>query len=233
MLHQKRIPIKTFQEKVGKLQHASMVLPAACGFFTPLNNIMRAPDKYIILGEDSLAEILDICTLIHQLSKRPTHVNDLLPNPPLYVAYHDAAAEGAGRVWFSLISSMHPLVWRVAFPKDIMEDVISDKNPSGSITNLDLDVKVSVKILYMIATSLLSSACTSFTTNLVPPWALNYVLMLFNNHLGSLSKVKQIVTYTVFGLILFSSSSQCFFFSSKFLDKFLTGAKMSTPIVPT
>ena len=144
MLRRKRIPIKTFQATVGKLRHAALILPAACGFFTPLNNILKAPEKSITLGEDAQAAVRDICTLIHQLHKRPTHVNELLPNPPSYVAYHDAAAEGAGGVWFSLVSNMQPLVWRVAFPQDIADEVRSDNNPTGSITNSDLELAAEV-----------------------------------------------------------------------------------------
>ena len=47
-------------------------------------------------------------------------------------------------MWFSMISDMQPLVWRVAFPKDIMDNVISDSNPSGSITNSDLELAAEV-----------------------------------------------------------------------------------------
>jgi hypothetical protein len=40
------------------------------------------------------------------------HVDELVPDMPRYVGYHDAAAEGAGGVWFSLTDHMPPLVWR-------------------------------------------------------------------------------------------------------------------------
>ena len=144
MLRRKAIKLKTFQTIVGKLRHAALILPAARGFFTPLNNIMKSPSKTITLGADAKEAVLDLITLIHRLSKRATHVNEIIPDPPSYVAYHDAAAEGAGGVWFSLINSMQPVLWRVQFPQDIAEDVISDKNPNGSITNSDLELAAEV-----------------------------------------------------------------------------------------
>jgi hypothetical protein len=118
MLRQAAIPWKAFQTTVGKLRHATLILPATQGFFTPLNNVFKAPTKTIRLSKNCKDAILDTCTLIHRLSKQPTHVNELLPNPPSYVAYHNAAAQGGG-VWFSLSTDMQPLLWRTTFPRNI------------------------------------------------------------------------------------------------------------------
>jgi hypothetical protein len=144
MLRRATIPWKTFQTTIGKLRHAALILPATQGFFTPLNNVLKAPTKTIKLNDNCRDAILDTCALIHRLSKRPTHVNELLPNPPSYVAYHDASAEGAGGVWFSLSTDMQPLLWRITFPRDITDSVISDDNPSGRITNSDLELAAEV-----------------------------------------------------------------------------------------
>jgi hypothetical protein len=63
---------------------------------------------------------------------------------PQYIAYHDAAAEGSGGVWFSLLHNMQPIVWREAFPPDIASDVVSLENPTGTITNSDLELAAEV-----------------------------------------------------------------------------------------
>jgi hypothetical protein len=63
---------------------------------------------------------------------------------PGYAGYHDAAAEGGGGVWFSLAYAMRPLLWRLAFPDDIKQPVVSDKNPKGTITNSDLELAAEV-----------------------------------------------------------------------------------------
>jgi hypothetical protein len=129
---------------VGKLRHAAVILPAARGFFTPLNNIMKSSERSIMLNNDAKSALLDTCTLIHQLSKRPTHVNELIPDPPSHVAYHDAAAEGAGGVWFSLSEEMQPVVWRMEFPQDIASEVRSQTNLTGSLTNSDLELAAEI-----------------------------------------------------------------------------------------
>jgi len=144
MLRRKRVPLKLLQTVVGKLRHAAVILPAARGFFTPLNNIMKTSERSITLNIDAKSALLDTCTLIHQLSKRPTHVNELIPDPPSHVAYHDAAAEGAGGVWFSLTDKMQPVVWRLEFPQDIAGEVRSQTNLTGSLTNSDLELAAEI-----------------------------------------------------------------------------------------
>jgi hypothetical protein len=120
------------------LQHA--------GFFTPINAAMKGSPKKIVLGANSevRASLEDLCTLLRILASRPTHVKELVPDMPHYVGYHDAAAEGAGGVWFSLVDNMSPTVWRTTFPWDIAAEVVSDDNPEGRLTNSDLELAAEV-----------------------------------------------------------------------------------------
>ncbi len=107
---------------------------------------MKGSPKRIILGANSevRAALEDLCTLLRILASRPTHVKELVPDMPQYVGYHDAAAEGAGGVWFSLVDNMSPKVWRAAFPQDIAYEVVSDNNPTGRLTNSDLELSAKV-----------------------------------------------------------------------------------------
>lgn len=146
LLRRKSVPLKLLQSVVGKLRHASIILPAARGFFTPINAAMKGSPKKIILGAKSevRAALEDLCTLLRILASRPTHVKELVPDMPQYVGYHDAAADGAGGVWFSLLDNMYPTVWRVEFPQDITSEVVSDNNPEGRLTNSDLELAAEV-----------------------------------------------------------------------------------------
>ena len=145
-LRRTSVPLKARQTLVGKLRHASIILPAARGFFTPINAAMQGGVERIGLGKrsDIRAALKDLCSLIRILGSRPTHVREILIDMPCYVGYHDAAAEGAGGVWFSLRHVMPPVVWRLAFPLDIAKDVVSLSNPNGSITNSDLELAAEV-----------------------------------------------------------------------------------------
>jgi hypothetical protein len=117
--------LKALQTLVGKLQHASIILPATRGFFTPINAAMKVETKIIGLGKASeiRAALEDLCLLLQLLGLQPTHVCKLVVDMPRYAGYHDAAAEGASGVWFSLVHKMQPVVWRLLFPCNISEEV--------------------------------------------------------------------------------------------------------------
>ncbi len=142
ILRWKSVPLKTLQGVVGKIRHASIILPAACGFFTPINAAMRGSSKSVGLGANSEVRVAleDMCTLLHLLSSRPMHVRELIPDMPHYVGYHDVAAAGAGGVWFSLTNNMPPSIWQAAFPPDIESEVVSNDNPDGRLTNSNLEL---------------------------------------------------------------------------------------------
>jgi hypothetical protein len=75
MLWQKTVPLKALQTLVGKLGHASIILPSAEGFFSPLNDAMRGRPKTVGLGADSEVRkaLEDLISLLHLLGSRPTH----------------------------------------------------------------------------------------------------------------------------------------------------------------
>ena len=149
------VPLKTLQVLVGKLRHASVILPAAKGFFTPLNFAMRSNPEMIGLGAalEALAALEDLISFMKMLSMHPTHVNELVADMPHYAGYHDAVAEGAEGVWFSLMDYM----------RDIEADIITDDNLLGSITNSDLELAAEVLAIGVILESAPKSC--------MPPWA--------------------------------------------------------------
>jgi hypothetical protein len=142
VIRKTRVPLKRFRSLCGRLQHAARILPAAKAFFTPLNQALRGTPSFIGLsrhGEVRQA-LLDAGALIQELSRRPTHVSELLERDPDYIGFCDASAFGAGGVWFSGRTSLQPSVWRVEFPVDITRQVVSDSNPTGALTNSDLEL---------------------------------------------------------------------------------------------
>jgi hypothetical protein len=68
-------------------------------------------------------------------------LRELVDTPVAVIGASDAAAPGMGGVIFAQDQStgkLNPLLWRAPFPKDIQLDIVSSKNPAGSITNSDL-----------------------------------------------------------------------------------------------
>jgi len=65
---------------------------------------------------------------------------DLVPALANFGSYCDASKEGAGGVWFGLNKALPPLVWQVVFPLEIQNNVVSKANPTGKISNSDLEM---------------------------------------------------------------------------------------------
>jgi hypothetical protein len=142
ILRKQRVPLKRFRQIAGRLQHAARILPAARSFFTPLNNALKGLPPFIGLSREGQIRIalIDISGVIRDLASRPTQVNKLVQGPLDYIGYCDASAWGAGGVWFGGRKRLHPVVWRVQWPKDITAAVVSDSNPTGTPTNSDLEM---------------------------------------------------------------------------------------------
>jgi hypothetical protein len=83
------------------------------------------------------------------LASQLTHVRELAQDMPQYVGYHDAAAEGAGGVWLTLVYNKSPKVWRLAFPQDIASKVVSNDNPVGCLMNSNLELAAEVMAVGM------------------------------------------------------------------------------------
>ena len=137
-----QVPLKRFQKIVGKLRHVAIILPAAKGMFTPINDAMKGSPKSIGLPKNGTVRValLDLAKLTKKLAERPTHVREIVPQPPDYIGLCDASGFGAGGVWFGGEKGLDPVIWRVDFPKQIRDALVSDANPKGTLTNSDLEM---------------------------------------------------------------------------------------------
>ena len=138
----KAVPFKRFEKLVGKLRHAAIGLPAGKGLCAPFNRAIAQRPKQVKLGPNGAVAqaIKDWTTLLQSTTHRPTHVMELVSHDPIFVAYTDASAEGAGGVLMSITGEFPNVVWRLQWPQDITSNVVSDSNPSGTITNSDLEM---------------------------------------------------------------------------------------------
>ena len=137
-----RVPLKRFESLIGKLRHAAIGLPSANGLCQPFNRALANRPNIINLGrKGSVYQALkDWRSLLQQSTKRPTHVNELVPKKLADVGYVDASGHGAGGCWFSCTDQYNPTVWRVHWPPSITNDIVSTTNPKGSISNSDLEM---------------------------------------------------------------------------------------------
>jgi hypothetical protein len=155
LLRKTRVAVQKFQSVVGKMRHVATILPSARSLFTPVNRALRGHPSTISLSASGevRAALLDLRQMVSTLAARPTHVKEILPAPdPDYIGYCDASAFGAGGVWFSGQCTLPETVWRLQWPLDITAAVISESNPTGTLTNSDLEMAAVVLQLNVLET---------------------------------------------------------------------------------
>jgi hypothetical protein len=92
--------------------------------------------------------ISDFQWMADDIASRPTRIAEIVPLLPSALGYHDASGQGAGGVWFPSndlnprlgSSQSQPLVWRLQWPKDVTDSLVSVQNPHGSISISDLEL---------------------------------------------------------------------------------------------
>jgi len=93
-----------------------------------------------MLDQPTKQAFYDWRIILRAAATRPTSCTNLVPAPADYLGYCDASKHGAGGVWFGGTRALPPVVWQVAFPAAIQAALVSEANPTGSLTNSDLEM---------------------------------------------------------------------------------------------
>ena len=151
---QRRTSLKRWQKIVGELRSMVFGLPGARGLFSSLQDAMQRLDgrNRVPLSDAVHQALADFAWLGNELHKRPTRIAELVPLQPSVCGAHDAAASGAGGVIFAsqevcprdvpgvLGEGDGPIVWRVQFPPELEQKLVSWNNPRGIINNSQLEL---------------------------------------------------------------------------------------------
>lgn len=134
-----RVSLVRFQKILGKIIHASLVMPSARGFMTPLYAQLpgKAPGDFIGLGRASeVREVLtDLRALLELAHQRPTHISELVPTDlPHAYAMMDASGVGLGGVMLPCTKWLPPSVWRLPMPPDLTAAVAT-----GALSMVDCE----------------------------------------------------------------------------------------------
>jgi hypothetical protein len=136
------VPFNRVEKIVGKLRHAAIGVPAGKYLFGPINRLIGMQPKMVFWDRAPEAEraMRDWRQLIHECAKEPTNTRELVPGELDYTGTLDASGEGAGGVWLPGERRLKPTVWRVKWPQEIRDRLVTDRNPDGDITNSDLEM---------------------------------------------------------------------------------------------
>ena len=129
----------------------SLALPGARNMFSMMQHALATNKKTRVALTKGVHQALkDFSWMFNDIKSRPTRIAELVPLLASGMGYHDASGEGAGGVWFPHKSlaprgsapatdSHQPIVWRYRWPQDIIDSLVTESNPSGTITNSELE----------------------------------------------------------------------------------------------
>ena len=72
---------------------------------------------------------------VHIVGSHPTKCAQLVPDLPAHIGHMDASKHGVGGTWLAGTRSLHPMVWRLPWPQDIVT-----RTDSSHLTINDLEM---------------------------------------------------------------------------------------------
>jgi hypothetical protein len=131
-----------YELTILKIPHAFKSIPAGYGLLLPCNRVFKNP-LYVYLQRDAaVLTALEGCqTLLCESTKEPTQCRELVSGWPDYIRIVDASGHGVGGVVLGELSQCTPVVFRWEWPADIKQNLISFSNPTGGITNSNLEME--------------------------------------------------------------------------------------------
>ena len=138
LARKKRVSRKQWERILGKLRFVSVAIPGSASLFSAMQLALNKSEDSRVRITRALRDHIDaFSALAADLSARPTHLAEIIPQEPTLLGTTDAAKAGMGGVFYD--SQGKPYLWRFPFPEDIQRDLVSYDNPKGSITNSDLE----------------------------------------------------------------------------------------------
>ena len=133
-----RVTEKHWHKILGKLRFISVAIPGSAGLFSALQlALQRSSHGRIRITQALRHHIEAFAALAADLSHRPTHLAEIVPEAPKLLGTTDAAKAGMGGVYFD--SEGHCYLWRQPFTPEIQSRLVSVDNPTGDVTNSDLE----------------------------------------------------------------------------------------------
>ena len=148
---QRSIATKAWHKIIGELRSMSIAIPGCVGLFSILQEAFRHEEKdrpRLRLTKTLHGFLDDFRWLADDLVSRPTRIAELIPDRnPRTEGACDAAGSGMGGVHFipdAESGGVVPILWRHPFPCWVQDRLVSFDNPSGDITNSDLELAGSI-----------------------------------------------------------------------------------------
>jgi hypothetical protein len=134
---------------LGELRSMLLGILGTTGLFSLLQHSLKmalCKKSRVRITQHLAAFIEDLHTLALDVSNRPTRIGELFPKHPEDVGgLTDACKHRLGGVVFpSPDLGIPPMVWREEVPLNIQAEVVTEDNPTGTITNSDLELAATI-----------------------------------------------------------------------------------------
>ncbi len=169
---QKRVSVKKWQQVLGELRSVPIAIPGSRGLFSLLHEALRhqEPGARIRLSRGVHDCLDDLRWISNDLAARPTRLrarschkrtlNFSEPKTPVDMAWAECGSQQSRPPSPSAANETHvdpdsrsplasskdegPILWRARFEPDVVQDLVFFDNPSGQVTNSDLDLAATV-----------------------------------------------------------------------------------------
>jgi hypothetical protein len=135
---------KQWMRLLGELRYMATAIPGARYLFSVLQHVLKDQPKSTRVRLNPLVKqsLRDWGLLARSLHANPMPIAALVPRAPHYLGAVDASRTGCGGFWIasSVGNLKQPTAFRLLFSQNIQQDLVSSANPTGSITNSDLEL---------------------------------------------------------------------------------------------
>jgi hypothetical protein len=140
ILHHPNASRKDWERLLGELRSLVAGIPGSRGQFSLLQEALSKGRRKIKIS-GALRLQLETFLALLLTTDRPTAMSELVYGDPPYTGATDAAKAGMGGVWFI---DEEAIVWRAPFPPAVQNKLVSYDNPTGTVTNSDLELAATI-----------------------------------------------------------------------------------------
>ena len=134
--------MEKLRKLISKLCSMHLVVPIVNGHFYHLQMVLAHAGSgcraYLTSGFHQ--DLAHWTQLAEDVLSRPTSLAEVVQRIPMDMGFCNAAGPGAGGVWLDPNNDGGNVVWRLQWPKNATNDLVSWSNSEGKITNLDLEL---------------------------------------------------------------------------------------------
>ena len=137
-----RVPFEEFRTVINRLHHAAVCVPTGRALLSECNTFAAIERKWVFFrwGSTLCNEMVGWRTLLREATNKPTKCSTLVSGHPDYIGIVDASTEGVGAIAVGELTAMRPTVSRLVWTQEVRDRVLCPvKNPTGTITNSDLE----------------------------------------------------------------------------------------------